>query len=84
MELAPVATLPALRVRDEVTALEELVRHRDRLREEPAVVPAQIEDDALRALRDEVFQRLLDFLARVLAETDELHVTDVVADDAVP
>ena len=58
----------AAHAQDFLALRDEEVRHLDRLREVAAAIPAQVEDDALRAFADEPLQRRRDFRRRRLAE----------------
>jgi hypothetical protein len=60
--------LPPAHARDLLAAAQEQVARRDRLLEDAARVAAQVEDDALGALRLQRAHRLADLLRRVLAE----------------
>src|SRR5690349_6746003 len=54
--------------RDDLAAIEERVRHRDRLIEQAARVVAQVEDDALELLAELLLARLLRQLVDLLAQ----------------
>ena len=71
---------PAARVHDHVAARQEPVRDADCLIERTAGVVAQIEDQALHALRFELLQRLADFMIGRLGEIPELDVAGLGVD----
>src|SRR5215468_8395762 len=69
--------------RDDLAALEERIRHRDRLSEQAARIVADVDDVAAqlvgRDLRLQLRQRLLQALGGLLVELGETDVADVVA-----
>jgi hypothetical protein len=65
-----------LRVDEQLAAGDELVEHVHRLREQPARVRAQVDDQRLHALRVQVLQRPLQLLAGRRGETDDAQIAD--------